>query len=144
VTIIDKKGEIEKSFNRFTMAAINPHTTQAKGRTCVDCHASTKSLGLGEGTIFTKDGEMVFEGVNQGVDTHAGTTVPFDGYVTLDGKPLQYSSRPELRPFNGKELKAILRIGQCVGCHDSYGDEIWKQYTQDTVCKRTGEDSSEL
>jgi len=144
VTVVDKKGDIEKSFNRFTMAAINPHTTQAKGRDCVDCHASTKSLGLGEGTLFEKDGEMVFEGIDQGVETHAGMTVPFDGYVTLDGEPLQHSSRPELRPFNGKELKAILRVGLCVGCHDSYDDKIWEKYTQDTVCKRTGEDSSEL
>ncbi len=144
VTVVDKDGDIEKSFNRFTMAAINPHTTQAKGRSCVDCHASTKTLGLGEGTLFEKDGEILFESLGQGVDTHAGKTVPFDGYVTLDGEPLQYSSRPELRPFNSKELKAILRVGQCACCHDSYSDKIWQEYTQDTVCKRTGENSSEL
>ena len=97
-----------------------------------------------KGHFLIRTGRWFSRGINQGVDTHAGITVPFDGYVNLDGEPLQYSSRPELRPFNGKELKAILRVGQCVGCHDSYGDEIWKQYTQDTVCKRTGEDSSEL
>ena len=145
VTVVDKNGDIEKSFNRFTMAAINPHTTQAKGRSCVDCHASTKSLGLGEGTLFEKDGKLVFEGIDQGVETHSGRTVPFDGYVNLDGEPLQHSSRPELRPFNGKELKAILRVGQCVGCHNSYSDKIWKEYSQDTVCKKlAGEKSSEL
>ncbi len=136
VTVVDKEGDIEKSFNRFTMAAINPHTTQAKGRSCIDCHGSTKSLGLGEGTLFEKDGKLVFKGLDQGVDTHSGRTVPFDGYVELDGNPLQYSSRPELRPFNGKELRAILRVGQCVGCHDSYEDKIWEKYTLDTVCTR--------
>ncbi|RWX48356.1 hypothetical protein VT98_11645 [Candidatus Electrothrix communis] len=31
VTLIDKDGKVEGGFNRFTMAAINPHTTQAKG-----------------------------------------------------------------------------------------------------------------
>jgi hypothetical protein len=144
VTVVDANGDIEKSFNRFTMAAINPHTTQAKGRSCVDCHASTKVLGLGEGTLFEKDGKMMFEAIDQGVETDAGMTVPFDGYVTLDGEPLQHSSRPDLRPFNGKELKAILRVGECAGCHDSYGDKIWQEYTLDTVCKRMGGDSSEL
>ncbi len=144
VTVVDEKGDIEKSFNRFTMAAINPHTTQAKGRSCVDCHASTKVLGLGEGTLFEKDGKMLFEGIDQGVETNAGMTVPFDGYVTLEGEPLQHSSRPDLRPFNGKELKAILRVGECAGCHDSYSDKIWQEYTMDTVCKRMGGDSSEL
>ena len=67
VTVVDENGEIEKSFDRFTMAAINPHTTQAKGRDCIDCHASTKTVGLGEGKVFLRDGELVFEGVDQGV-----------------------------------------------------------------------------
>jgi len=136
VTVVDKKGEIEQSFNRFTMAAISPHTTQAKGRSCIDCHGSTKSVGLGEGALFEKEGKMRFESIDQGVDTHSGRTVPFDGYVDLDGRPLQNSSRPELRPFNGGELKSILRVGQCAGCHDSYEDSIWEKYTSDTVCKR--------
>ncbi|MBW1635386.1 MAG: amino acid ABC transporter substrate-binding protein [Deltaproteobacteria bacterium] len=136
VTVVDKEGEIEKSFNRFTMAAISPHTTQAKGRSCIDCHGSTKSIGLGEGTLFEQDGEMQFEPVDQGVETNSGRTVPFDGYVDIKGKALQKSSRPELRPFNGGELRSILRVGQCVGCHDSYSDVIWKNYTSDTVCAR--------
>jgi len=136
VTVVDKDGDIEKSFNRFTMAAINPHTTQAKGRSCLDCHGSTKTLGLGEGTLVEKNGRLVFEGLDQGVETNDGVTVPFDAYVTIDGQPLQYSSRPELRPFNKKELGAILRVGQCVVCHDSYEDKIWVNYTVDTVCSR--------
>jgi hypothetical protein len=136
VTVLDKNGKLEKSFNRLTMAAINPHTTQAKGRKCVDCHASTKTLGLGEGTLFERNGELVFQPLGQGVETDSGRTVPLDGYVTLDGEPLQNSSRPELRPFNGPELKAILRVGTCVACHDSYTDKIWKSYTAETRCER--------
>ena len=121
------------------MAAINPHTTQAKGRSCVDCHSSTKTLGLGEGTLYEKDGELVFQSLEKGLDTNDGRTVPLDGYVTLDGTPLQYSSRPELRPFNGKELKTIIRVGLCVDCHNSYDDKIWKTYTAEMVCKRSTE-----
>ncbi len=136
VTVVDKNGEIEKSFDRFTMAAINPHTTQAKGRECIDCHASTKTVGLGEGKIFMRAGELVFEAVDQGVVTSAGITVPFDAYVTLAGEPLQHSSRSTLRPFNQGELRSILRVGLCVRCHNRYDDTIWASYNGQTVCRR--------
>ncbi len=143
VTVVDEKGEIDRSFDRFTMAAINPHTTQAKGRECADCHASTKTVGLGEGTIAERDGKLVFTGIDQGVTTSVGPTVPFDAYVTLEGEPLQHSSRPELRPFNGPELKAILRVGLCVRCHDRYDDPAWQGYTEATVCRRAGAENEE-
>ena len=83
-----------------------------------------------------RDGELVFESVDQGVVTSAGTTVPFDAYVTLDGEPLQHSSRSTLRPFDKKELRAILRVGLCVGCHNRYDDTVWKDYTGQTICRR--------
>lgn len=136
VTVVNEEGEIEKAFDRFTMAAINPHTTQAKGRDCIDCHASTKTVGLGEGKVFVRDGEMVFESVDKGVVTSAGVTVPFDAYVTIEGEPLQHSSRSTMRPFDKGELRAILRVGLCVGCHDRYDDPIWKNYNAQTVCRR--------
>ena len=103
VTVVNAEGSVDKSFDRVTMAAINPHTTQAKGRECADCHASTKTVGLGEGTIVERNGVLEFRGIDQGIETSAGVTVPFDAYVTLAGKPLQHSSRADLRPFNGKE-----------------------------------------
>ncbi len=136
VTVEDESGNLKASFNRFTMAAINPHTTQAKGRDCIDCHASTKTVGLGEGRIFKQDGQLVFEAKHQGVETEAGRTVPLDAYVNLAGKALQHSARRSLRPFNARELLAILRVGECVGCHNSYHDPIWKDYTIKTRCTR--------
>ncbi len=136
VTLLDKDGNIEGGFNRFTMAAINPHTTQAKGRDCADCHASTKTVGLGEGTVSIKDGKYYFTPLDKGVDTLVGQTVGFDTFVTIDGEALQHGSRPDLRPFNGPELRKILRVGVCVECHKEYDDPIWKQYDEKTVCKR--------
>ncbi len=137
VTLVDEEGNISGGFNRFTMAAINPHTTQAKGRSCADCHQSTKTVGLGEGTVSVdEDGKWQFTSLDQGVDTYAGTTVPFDAFVTIDGEPLQHGSRADLRPFNKDELQNILRVGTCVGCHDSYTDPAWKDYSKETVCKR--------
>jgi hypothetical protein len=80
--------------------------------------------------------EMVFEPIDQGIVTSAGTTVPFDAYVTLEGEPLQHSSRSNLRPFDKGELRAILRVGLCVRCHNKYDDPIWKNYNGQTVCRR--------
>lgn len=139
VTLVDEKGQDSGGFNRFTMAAINPHTTQEQGRGCVDCHASPKTVGLGEGTVYEKDGKLVFNSLEQGVDTTNGKTVPFDAWVTIDGKQLQHGSRADVRPFDGKELEKILRVGLCVGCHDGYDDPVWKNYTAATRCLRNAE-----
>jgi hypothetical protein len=134
VTLVDKEGKIEGGFNRFTMAAINPHTTQAKGRACKDCHASPKTIGLGEGTVTKKDGRWHFSPVDQGVDTLDGRTVGFDTFVTIDGKQLQHGSRDNLRPFNGAEIKRILRVGLCLQCHTDYADPAYINYDPARPC----------
>ncbi len=134
VTLLDKAGNIQGGFNRFTMAAINPHTTQAKGRICENCHNSTKTLGLGEGTVVKKDGKWRFFPIDQGVDTLKGRTVGFDTFVTIDGKPLQHGSRADLRPFNGEELRRILRVGLCLKCHTEYDDPAYVNYDPKRSC----------
>ncbi|PIE58971.1 MAG: amino acid ABC transporter substrate-binding protein [Desulfobulbus propionicus] len=134
VTRIGEDGEIEGGMNRFTMAAINPHTTQAAGRTCQDCHASPKTVGLGEGTVFKRNGKWVFVPVDRGTDTLEGRTVGFDNFVTIEGKPLQYGSRENLRPFNREELYRILRVGLCLECHTSYNDPVYKAYDREKSC----------
>lgn len=136
VTVEDEDGEIRASFNRFTMAAINPHTTQKSGRSCVDCHDSTKTVGLGEGKIEERDGEPVFIAAHAGLETESGHTVALDAYVDLAGKALQHSARRGLRPFNAKELRAILAVGRCVRCHNRYDDPLWKKYSADSRCPR--------
>ena len=142
VTLFDEKGELEHSFNRFTMAAINPHTTQEKGRECNDCHASTKTVGLGEGTLALVEGRVSFSPLDKGIQTEAGATVGFDAFVALDGTQLQHGSRADLRAFDGAELRSILRVGLCAGCHDSYLDPIWKTYNDEMICPRPDADNS--
>lgn len=142
VTLVDEDGKLEGSFNRFTMAAINPHTTQEKGRECIDCHGSTKTVGLGEGTLSVVDNEIVFSPVDTVTQTEAGEMVGLDSFVALDGTQLQHGSRPDLRAFNGAELKAILRVGLCVDCHDSYQDPIWATYNDQTICSRQEADNT--
>lgn len=134
VTLINKKGEISGGFNRFTMAAINPHTTQAKGRSCKDCHASPKTVGLGEGTVVKNKEKWQFFPVDQGIDTLAGRTVGLDTFVTIEGEPLQHGSRKDLRPFNKDELQRILRVGLCLNCHTDYSDPAYTNYDAKRPC----------
>lgn len=134
VTLVDGQGASEGGFNRFTMAAINPHTIQAKGRTCKDCHASSKTVGLGEGTVTKKNGQWHFTPVDRGVENEHGRTPGFDNFVTIDGKALQYGSRPNLRPFNGEELQRILRVGLCLDCHQQADDPAYRNYDWQRPC----------
>jgi len=134
VTVINEQGEPEKQFNSLTMAALNPHTTQPGGRSCVDCHASGKTVGLGEGTIWRENGEWRFTSIDQGIETAVGTTPPLDSYVAIDGEPLQKSSRPDLRPFIKEELKRVLRVGLCLQCHTNYDDKAFRNYSPETTC----------
>ncbi|HBI15517.1 MAG TPA: amino acid ABC transporter substrate-binding protein [Desulfobulbaceae bacterium] len=136
VTLVDKEGKVSGGFNRFTMASINPHTTQTKGRTCEECHASPKTVGLGEGTVSKEDGQWRFAPVDQGIDTVEGRTVGLDTYVTMDGEALQHGSRPEVRPFNGEELKRILRIGLCLQCHKDIRDPAYRDYDPKRPCPK--------
>lgn len=134
VTLIDKDGNISGGFNRFTMAAINPHTTQKKGRACKACHTSTKTIGLGQGTVTKKNGKWEFHPVDLGVDTAYGRTVGLDTFVTIDGTALQNGSRHNLRPFNGEELQRILRVGLCIECHEQLSDPVYKNYDWKRPC----------
>ncbi len=134
VTLINAAGEPEQQFNSFTMAALNPHTTQPGGRSCADCHASGKTIGLGEGTLWRESGEWRFNPLNRGVATALGTTPPLDAYVDINGTPLQKSSRADLRPFNRGELQRILRIGLCIECHTDYDDPAFRNYRPETTC----------
>lgn len=134
VTLIDEQGKPEKKFNSLTMAALNPHTTQKKGKSCEECHTKTKTMGLGEGTAWKENGQWFFQSIDQGVQTDVGTTPPLDAYVDINGKPLQKSSRPDLRPFNKEELSRILRVGQCLPCHKDYNNPVYKNYTLEKKC----------
>jgi len=137
VTLKDEKGSMTNSFYSLTMAAIDPHTTQTKGRTCIDCHTSTKTLGLGEGTAWQDEsGAWHFDPVFQEMDTTAGTVPTLDAFVTIDGVALQKSFRPDMRPFNAQEISRILVVGQCLACHTSGKDPIYHPFPKEPVCPK--------
>ena len=123
VTLVDAQGREERSFYSFTMAAIDPHTTQRQGRSCVSCHATPKALGLGTGTVWRdRDGQWRFSPIVQKMTTPAGETPSTDAFVTIDGVQLQKGFRPDMRAFDKKELQKILKIGICLECHPGNAD----------------------
>jgi len=139
VTLLDENGQPQRQFNSLTMAALNPHTTRRESRTCADCHAEPKTVGLGEGTLWQEKGELHFTPIDQGVQTAVGKTPPLDAYVSIDGTPLQKSARKDLRPFNREEIRRILRIGVCLPCHKTYDDPAYRNYTPAVRCPKERE-----
>lgn len=138
VTLQDAQGKMSGSFYSLTMAAIDPHTTQAKARKCEDCHLSPKTLGLGQGTVWRDKGGWRFSPATQGVNTPNGQTPPLDAFVTIEGRALQRGFRANMRPFNKKELARILQVGLCLPCHDSFKDPVYNPYDPKRLCPRAG------
>ncbi len=99
---------------------IQPHTVTKEARTCEDCHANRKALGLGTGIYDTKAN---------------GVNIPFEleRIVNEKGKQLQATNRYGARPFTRKEQDRIRRVSTCMACHDSTADkDFWKTVTDVT------------
>lgn len=104
---------------------IQPHTVTKEARTCEDCHANRKAVGLGGGTYDSRA---------NGVD------VPFEleRIVDEEGKQIQATNHDGARPFNKEEQARILRVGVCVSCHKKQTDPAaWKRITDATGFART-------
>lgn len=70
--------------------SIQPHTVTRETRSCEDCHANPKAVGLGSG---------IYNARNNGLDIDFG----LDRIVDEEGKQLQATSHVGARPFNKEE-----------------------------------------
>ena len=110
--------------------ALNPHSIRKQARSCTSCHLSGKTLGLGEGDL--KIGKNA-TGKNDFVDPlnrsdiilKASQFAP-QAKVSMRGESIAGTHQPQARTFNQKEINRILRIGNCIPCHDSYEDPIYQ------------------
>ncbi len=111
-------------------SAVSPHSVGKKVRSCASCHLSPKALGLGEGNILW--GKNSLGKYDKFIPTNRSNKIkgksPFspDAKVGLSGSPLAGTSQVNARPFNQEEITKILKVGNCIPCHDKYGDSIYK------------------
>ena len=110
--------------------AMNPHSIGKQVRSCASCHMSSQALGLGEGDISVgvnssgKD-DILLPLVRTEITSGRSQLAP-TARATLRGEPLAGVSQPRARPFNQKEISRILRVGNCIPCHDKYDDPIYQ------------------
>ena len=63
--------------------------------------------------------------------------VASDSTVTPRGEPLAGSSQPKARPFNQEEINRILKVGNCIPCHESYEDPIYQNIEKSYAFEKT-------
>jgi hypothetical protein len=107
---------------------------QRKNLACIDCHDLSKAVCHGLRTPRVTHGPVKSIARHRGEPTEAANTPGLDTFVALNDTALQHGSLENLRPFNGDELRRILWVGLCAGCHDCYTDSVWKTYTEKSFC----------
>ena len=110
--------------------SLNPHSTGTKVRSCESCHLSPKTLGLGKGDLKigannTGKNDSLIPLNRLDEKTQASVFDP-QAKVSIRGEVLAGSHQLKARPFNQKEIIRILRVGNCIPCHDRYGDRIYQ------------------
>ena len=110
--------------------ALNPHSIQKQARSCTSCHLSSKTLGLGEGDLKigknpTGKNDIVVPLNRSDIMRKASQFEP-QAKVSMRGESLAGTHQLKARTFNQKEINRILRVGNCIPCHDSYGDPIYQ------------------
>ncbi|MBW2093651.1 MAG: hypothetical protein JRI80_02075 [Deltaproteobacteria bacterium] len=129
----------------FTVSAFDPHTTLLQSRSCVDCHGDPKTLGLGEGILWMKNGTWTFRPTYDAAASPLGISFPLDGVIQQAEKQSENTIAETARPFNRSEVDRILSVNGCLGCHKRYDDPIFRDFStslkvfkakEDLPCKR--------
>ena len=84
-------------------ARISPHTT-GPGRSCVDCHRSPVSLGLGKGRLHETNGKLMFDPKMESLIDG----LPADAWTSLE-KPVVIPKENYPRPFVTREIEKIYK-----------------------------------
>jgi len=100
----------------FGTNPIQPHTISKQSRTCVECHATNKAVGLGNG-IYN---------INANFPDGAPINFELEQIVDENGNQIQQTAHEGARPFNKQELNRIGRVGICLSCHGGE-DTSWKK-----------------
>ena len=142
LTTIYAKHSVKHAFHSFAYGAWDPHTTQKKSRTCIDCHFNPRTLGLGAGILNLKDNKITFTPFYNSKKSGLPISYPIDALISKNGKQFQTFSRKDARGFNKKEVYKIIEAYKCIICHNSWNDKIYRNfkrskelfYSKKTVC----------
>lgn len=132
---VKEHNKIYKTFDGFSGLAhnpIQPHTITKKARSCEDCHASAKAVGLGSGYYKSRKN---------------GLDIDFELERIVDeaGKQIQATSHEGARPFNKEEINKILRVNVCISCHNlSKEKHIWSKVTDILGFAKTNKEHKKL
>jgi len=110
--------------------AVSPHSVGKKVRSCASCHLSPETLGLGEGDIrlgknSSGKNDQVEPIVRSDIVKKKSRFGP-GAKVNIRGARLAGISQTGARLFNQREITRILRVGNCLACHDKYNDRIYR------------------
>ena len=121
-----KVFETYDGFSGLSQNPVQPHTITTEARTCEDCHASRKAIGLGTG---------IYNSRANGVDID----FELERIVDEEGRQIQATNHEGARPFNKEEQQRILRVNTCMSCHKGQDADIWKKVTDVTGVAETDE-----
>ncbi|MBT5258705.1 MAG: hypothetical protein HOL75_07350 [Nitrospina sp.] len=121
--------------------AMNPHSIGKKVRSCESCHMSTRALGLGEGDIqiglnSTGKDDKIVPLVRTDIISGRSQLAP-KARLTMRGEPLAGISQPGARLFNQEEINRILKVGNCLPCHEKYNDPIYQDIRKSYLFEKT-------
>ena len=121
--------------------AMNPHSIGKKVRSCESCHMSSRVLGLGEGDIYiglnsTGKDDTILPLVRTDIISGRSQLAP-KARLTMRGEPLAGISQSGARLFNQEEINRILKVGNCLPCHEQYNDPIYQNMTKSYLFEKT-------
>jgi len=129
-----------KPFKVLSVSAFDPHTTGKASRLCRECHGDPKLLGFGGGVVARESASPMEAGFGAR-STGPEMDFPLDAFLDSTGEALQTNRHDGTRPFTKAEAASILFVNLCVGCHDDYGDKIYKDFKESERRYRSGEES---
>ncbi len=127
MTELDDTLGIKKQKTWLTMAPFDPHSTRTAVPGCIDCHSNPKRLGLGNGRLVLRNGNLSVIPIYDAPKAGLGGD-DLEKMVDPDGRITQRMSRLTARPFKPDEIKKIYRVSYCLVCHDEAEDVIYKDF----------------
>ncbi len=117
-----------------SLNAMHPHSVGTKVRSCASCHLSGEALGLGPSNIeIGRKSSGKRDRADSVIKENIYGTLVKNAPLpkgTLQGQTVAGSHQPGTRAFNQEELNRILKVGNCLPCHNKQSDRIYKNIEQ--------------